>query len=85
MTKTHVQLNKSKNGTHKEEKPMRFLSLKSARRKRKEKTDLEERGYFEAVEQGSRLMEEKLGELYPYEKEFPRDENKALEYLPFSA
>lgn len=29
-------------------------------------------------------MEEKLGELYPYEKEFPRDENKALEYLPFS-
>ena len=30
-------------------------------------------------------MEEKLGELYPYEKEFPRDENKALEYLPFSA
>lgn len=30
-------------------------------------------------------MEEKLGKLYPYEKEFRRDENKALEYLPFSA
>jgi hypothetical protein len=30
-------------------------------------------------------MEEKLGELYPCEKEFRRDENKALEDLPFSA